>query len=75
MDATPVDRCVCRNITFAEILRQRDAGADPDAILRQTGAGATCGLCRPYIRAALVTGRARFPVLSEAELNALHGAR
>jgi bacterioferritin-associated ferredoxin len=69
VDPTPVDRCVCRNVLFAEALRlNRETGADFDEIRRRTGCGSGCGMCVPYLRVALATGRARLPVMSEAEL-------
>jgi len=72
VDPAPVDRCVCRDVTFAELLRIRDqTGADLDALQRRTGCGTVCGLCIPYIRAALRTGCTRLPVLSEEALDRL----
>lgn len=74
MNPTPVDRCVCRQIRFADLIRMhRETGAGFDELQRQTGCGAACGLCAPYIRVALATGRARLPVMSEAQLRELGG--
>jgi bacterioferritin-associated ferredoxin len=33
---------------------------DLDAIMRETGCGAQCGLCRPYLRRMLRTGETAF---------------
>lgn len=72
MDPTPVDRCVCFKVTFAELLRLRaESGADFALLRERTGCGRGCGLCEPYVRAALATGRARFPVLSREALKAM----
>lgn len=56
-----IDRCVCTGLTFAQVLeRARGAGWDLDAVRRELGAGANCGLCRPYLRRALRTGETVF---------------
>jgi bacterioferritin-associated ferredoxin len=74
MDPTPVDRCVCKQVMFAELIRQnRDNGAGFEDLQRRTGCGTGCGLCVPYIRVALATGRPRLPVMSDAELKRLGG--
>lgn len=65
---TPVDRCVCMDVTFERLHRLAAHGAGLDELRRRTGCGAGCGLCIPYIRAMLATGRTRFPVMSPAEL-------
>jgi bacterioferritin-associated ferredoxin len=72
MDPTPVDRCVCRQVMFAELLRlHRESGANFEELQRRTTCGTGCGLCVPYIRVALATGRERLPVLSHEELTRL----
>ena len=56
-----IDRCVCTGLTFAQVLqRARAAGWDLDAVRRELGAGANCGLCRPYLRRSLATGETVF---------------
>jgi len=62
-----VDRCICRSLTFRELLpRARSAGWDLLDLMRETGAGAQCGLCRPYLRRMLRTGETEFrELLSE----------
>jgi bacterioferritin-associated ferredoxin len=56
-----VDRCVCRARPFDELLHLARAGdwalAD---LIRETGCGAACGLCRPYLRRMLETGETAF---------------
>jgi bacterioferritin-associated ferredoxin len=53
---------------FARLLELAAEGADLDEMQRLTGCGTGCGLCIPYIRRALATGRARLPIMSGAEL-------
>ena len=56
-----VDRCICRNVAFGELLpRARAAGWTLLDLMRETGAGAQCGLCRPYLRRMLRTGETEF---------------
>jgi NAD(P)H-nitrite reductase large subunit len=67
----PVDRCVCHDVTFSEILGLHGRGLDLEAIRARTHCSTSCGLCGPYIRASLATGITRFPVMSDAELEGL----
>lgn len=56
-----VTMCVCRRMPFARVLPLARAGGwDLDEIARQTGCGAGCGLCRPYLRRMLATGETEF---------------
>ena len=65
MDPTPVDRCMCFKVTFAELIRlRRETGASFEELQRRTGCGRGCGLCAPYVRMALETGRARLPIMA-----------
>lgn len=67
-DPTPVDRCVCHNVTFAELVKiHRETGADLDQLQRLTGCGTGCGMCVPYIRVALQTGKVRLAVMHGSE--------
>lgn len=53
--------CVCRGVPFAELLaRARASGWTLEEIMRETGCGAGCGLCRPYLRRMLQTGETTF---------------
>ncbi len=63
-----VDRCVCKERSFADLrdLATRE-GLGFEALRSRTGCAATCGLCEPYIRLMLRTGQTSFPLLSEAE--------
>ena len=61
MSGVEVSRCLCRNIAFEQLLpRARAAGWDLDALIRETGCGAGCGLCKPYLRRMLMTGETVF---------------
>lgn len=66
-----VDRCACVDITF-DTIKQAAAGSDDDAILaahKATGCAGDCGLCLPYIRLMLQTGRTAFPVMTLEEFS------
>jgi bacterioferritin-associated ferredoxin len=53
--------CVCRRVPFAELLpRARAQVWGLDQLMAQTGCGAQCGLCRPYLRRMLATGETVF---------------
>ena len=62
-----VSRCICRNSPFAELLPRAQArGWSLEQLIQQTGCGAQCGLCRPYLRRMLRTGETVFhEILSE----------
>jgi bacterioferritin-associated ferredoxin len=56
-----VTRCLCRGVTFEELLpRARAADWDLETLIRETGCGGGCGLCRPYLRRMLATGETVF---------------
>ncbi|MEM9066529.1 MAG: hypothetical protein AAGB51_13675 [Planctomycetota bacterium] len=59
-----VSRCICYNKSFAELadLSERE-GCGIAGIHAQTGVGARCGLCIPYIRLMLRTGKTSLPVM------------
>jgi bacterioferritin-associated ferredoxin len=49
-----IDRCVCKQVLFADLLPQAQArGWDLTGLIDATGCGAQCGLCRPYLRVML----------------------
>jgi bacterioferritin-associated ferredoxin len=61
MPGVEVTRCLCRGLPFADLLPLARANAwDLAALARETGAGAGCGLCRPYLRRMLETGETVF---------------
>lgn len=66
--ALTIDRCTCRQVPFARLLpRARAAGWALADLVRETGCGNQCGLCRPYLRRMLATGETAFhELLTEA---------
>ncbi|HEY7613419.1 MAG TPA: (2Fe-2S)-binding protein [Gemmatimonadales bacterium] len=61
MSGVSVSMCLCRGVRFDALLpRARAGGWDLDALMRETGCGAQCGLCRPYLRRMLATGETTF---------------
>jgi bacterioferritin-associated ferredoxin len=61
-----IDRCVCRNTGFASLLpAAREGNWSLEELMRQTGCGAQCGLCRPYLRRMLATGEVVFSSIIE----------
>lgn len=59
----PVDRCVCHDVTFARLKAYADAhGSSFEELRERFGCGKGCGLCEPYVRAMLRTGRTEFEV-------------
>jgi len=66
-----VDRCVCFEVSFDRLKRYVDdrggrEHVDFDQLQSAFGCGGGCGLCVPYIRLMLRTGRTRFPVNAPA---------
>ena len=56
-----IDRCVCMRFPFTELLTlARTESWDLAAVMRETGCGDECGLCRPYVRRMLATGETVF---------------
>jgi bacterioferritin-associated ferredoxin len=56
-----VSRCICRNVAFDALLpRAQASGWTLDDLIRETGCGGQCGLCRPYLREMLLSGRTAF---------------
>jgi bacterioferritin-associated ferredoxin len=56
-----VDRCICRQTPFERLLPLARAGQWTLAdVIRETGCGGQCGLCRPYLRRMLRTGETAF---------------
>lgn len=63
-----VTRCICHDRSFEEL---RSLAAAENLALEQlkerTGCCTGCGMCEPYVRLMLATGRTAFPVLKPAE--------
>ena len=64
-----VSRCICMRFPFEQLLPlARAEGWDLAAVVRETGCGGQCGLCRPYLRRMLRTGETEFrELLSEGD--------
>lgn len=61
MTGVRITRCICRQVPFAELLplaESRDWKLTD--VMRETGCGDQCGLCRPYLRVMLATGQTVF---------------
>lgn len=73
-----VDRCICKNVSFAECLvLARQHGCTTVAQLQGfSPLGTNCGRCIPYMQLALLTGQHDLPVLddaTQAQLRAVAG--
>jgi bacterioferritin-associated ferredoxin len=56
-----VAMCVCRRVPFASLLPlAREKSWRIEELIAATGCGASCGLCRPYLRRMLATGETEF---------------
>lgn len=72
-----VDRCFCHDKTLAElkelaIALHAEGSSRTEAELlaelaQRTGAGMCCGLCRPYVKLTLRTGKTEFETLTTEE--------
>lgn len=59
----PVDRCVCHEISLAQLKRYaQEHDCDFAELKARYGCGSGCGLCEPYVKAMLRTGRTSFDV-------------
>jgi len=64
-----VDRCVCKSISFARLKELAEQGhRDLDALSAKTGCGTGCGMCVPYIRVVLATGRTNLPIMTSFQI-------
>jgi bacterioferritin-associated ferredoxin len=56
-----ITMCVCMRMPFARLLPiARERGWDLVTLMRETGCGDNCGLCRPYLKRMLRTGETVF---------------
>ena len=65
-----IDRCVCFNVTFADLARVAEAtgAASVEALQQHRAFGQKCRLCHPYVRRMLRTGQTAFPhVVTDAD--------
>lgn len=64
MPKISVTQCLCRRQPFAGLLPlAQEQGWTLETLIRQTGCGGQCGLCRPYLRRMLATGETEFSEL------------
>ena len=63
-----ISRCICKARSFEDLLPLATARHwDLADLMRETGCGAQCGLCRPYLRRMLRTGETEFHELLSDE--------
>jgi bacterioferritin-associated ferredoxin len=56
-----ITMCVCQRMPFSRLQPLAlQKGWDLADIMRETQCGASCGLCRPYLRRMLETGETEF---------------
>ena len=68
MSGLCIDRCVCEDKVFAQLLDiARDNGLDLPALAEREGCGTHCGWCVAYLRRGLRTGETVFGELLEKE--------
>lgn len=64
MSGIAVTMCLCRRMPFARLLPlARERNWTLEDVIRETGCGDQCGLCRPYVRRMLLTGETTFTEL------------
>ncbi|MDQ3223108.1 MAG: (2Fe-2S)-binding protein [Gemmatimonadota bacterium] len=63
-----VSRCICKATSFPELLALATAsGWGLTDLVRETGCGGQCGLCRPYLSRMLRTGETEFHEIITAD--------
>jgi bacterioferritin-associated ferredoxin len=68
----PVHRCVCHDIEFADLKHLADSvNLDIEGLKRASRCCSSCGMCEPYVRLMLVTGKVRFPILRPAVIEGM----
>jgi bacterioferritin-associated ferredoxin len=61
MPKLTISKCVCRELPFTRLLSAaRERGWSLEELVRETGCGGGCGLCRPYLARMLATGETVF---------------
>ncbi len=66
-----VDRCICYAVPFVEIARRAKLGKSFEVISADTGCCRGCGMCEPYVKVVVATGRTSLPVLTRAQSEAI----
>jgi len=58
-----INRCVCYEKTFSELLAESQKnGWTAEQIREIVGCGSACGMCFPYIKEVLETKKTEFPI-------------
>lgn len=61
MPTLTISKCVCRGMPFTRLLSAaRERGWSLGDLVRETGCGGSCGLCRPYLARMLATDETVF---------------
>jgi bacterioferritin-associated ferredoxin len=70
-----IDRCICTQRTFEDLVDEaRAEGWSLRVLVEQTGAGACCTMCGPYVRRAFRSGQTTFGcLLSDSDEQPIHG--
>ncbi|MEQ8315888.1 MAG: hypothetical protein RIE77_08425 [Phycisphaerales bacterium] len=67
-----VERCVCFDQPFDKLLQMaREEGLTQDELSERTGCCTGCGMCKPYVRVVLTTGRTSIPLMNGRALKAI----
>ncbi|MCW5757469.1 MAG: hypothetical protein KIT54_09555 [Phycisphaeraceae bacterium] len=67
-----VERCVCFDQPFEKLLKlAREEGLTLEQLSERTGCCTGCGMCKPYVRVVLTTGRTSIPLMNGRDLNAI----
>jgi bacterioferritin-associated ferredoxin len=68
----PIHRCVCHDIEFADLKRLADSlNLDIQGLKQAANCSTSCGMCEPYIRLMLATGKVKFPILRPTAIESL----
>ena len=59
-----VNRCVCLDCSFSEIIARHNSGQSLSDIVKETGCGTNCGMCQPYIKLAILTNKSKLDINS-----------
>jgi len=69
-----VNRCLCHDLSFEDLRGlAEEKGLDFEGLQTETDCSMGCGLCEPYVRLMLKTGKTEFPVLSAEEIEQVMG--
>ncbi len=69
-----VNRCLCHDLSFEYLCGlAEEKGLDFEGLQKETNCSMGCGLCEPYVRLMLKTGKTDFPVLSAEEIERVMG--